>query len=408
MRTLSSCALVCWSITAVSIATSGCSVYDSSLIGSGGDGGVNPTSCEHATWPAPPTRSDPGDEQVDVVGALTFFDLGEQYTGADGTPVPARTQGYDLDNTCTSNPELQDPLLDQGSSCVTPGWIENPTIGDLHGGRDNALRYVVGNIAKVYSGFGTVPYNENIRNGRVSLMLGIKDYNGQLNDTAVSLTIYPTRSFTEGGANGGEGSRAVPKFDGTDTWPIASDAFIDGDSSRPRLVSSGAYVKDGVLVGTFNDIDFRLSIGVSSIALVDLRVQFRSTFITAKILKDDRGLWALKKGQISARWIADELLSEVKYFENPLGDTRSMCMNAGTYAVPHNFICAAADISSGGVSPSAPCSAISVGIGFEGIQAKLGNVFTLPERQNPCEDRFDPVHDSCSHPFVKPGAADGG
>lgn len=398
----------------------GCSVYDESLVGNAA--GSGPKVCEHTTWPSKPARADPGDEHVDIVGALTFFDLGEPYKDpSDGHTVPARVQGYDLDNTCTTNPDLQDPTLNQGSSCITQGWVQTPTIGDLPGGRDNGLRYIVYNIGQIYNGFGTLPYIENIKLGRVSLLLSIKNYNGQRNDDHVDLAVLTTGSFTQDGANGGvpagpDGGGVAPKFDGTDVWPIASDSFYDSDPNKPRLTSRDAWVTNGVMVGALGDLDFRLRIGVSPVKLVDLRIQFLETFFTAKISKDERGLWVLKEGQIASRWRVDDLLAQVKYFPNPLTGG-PLCMNReNAYGIPHNFICAAADIYSGPPSPSAPCNAVSVGIGFEGVQAKMGNVFPLLDLGTPCPDKYDTAHDSCSHPYIDPdgdagadaGAPDGG
>jgi hypothetical protein len=344
--------------------------------------------CKHATPPPPLGDELSSGESRDVFVELSSLDFGETYSDEGGKRQPERNVGYDLDGTCTTNTGRNDPLLNQGSSCrQVADWIK-PDYGDLAGGRDNGLRHVIENIAGFFPGFGTPIYMENLRAGKVSILLEIKDYNGKLNDSQIQVVVYTPGSLEH-----------PPAFDGHDMWSIANDP------SQPRTIDSKAYVNGGTMVATLRDLKLRLRIGIDSHALTDLEVNFVSAFFTAKIVKEEDDLWHLRKGVIAGRWRTKDLFSQIKYFPNRSGTadaganssagTTKMCMNVQTYPAARIGICNAADISSEEGTPDPACDAISVGIGFEGIEAKKGPYVDLVPLENECGSQYDPANDSC-------------
>ena len=374
--------------------TAGCSVYDESLLGEK----APPATCVRARWPLAPEGTNLGGNTSFVV-ALRTFDFGEAIKTPGGPVQPAREDiGYDLDGFCTKNDALSDPTLTQENSCdPVAGWF-TPRFGDLPGGRDNGLRYIIELIASALEDFGTPIYNVALESGEVSLLMQVEGYNEQPDDDDIEFKLYTPGSFSM--ANPGE-----PKFDGQDEWPIAIDSFEGENSNVPKFVAAQAYVTGNTLVANFRTVDLRLRIGIAQSQIVDLVLRFTDPFFTAEIQKLGN-VWTLRNGQIAARWQTAELLKQVKNFPNPFydptsfepGNTLNMCTITPSYRVVREAICGATDILAGGVSPNAICNSISVGIGFEAVQARLGATVRLPTLDSDCGE-FDPGEDSCDKTY---------
>jgi hypothetical protein len=197
----------------------------------------------------------------------------------------------------------------------------------------------------------------------------------------------------------------VPKFDGTDEWPVAWDSYLDRDSNRPRYVSAVGYVTNNVLVASFKSADLRLRIGIAERQIVDLVLRFVDPFFTARIEKLGN-VWWLRQGQIGARWRTADLLTQVKYFPNPLyqedvsapGNTLNMCTSSAGYPLVRGAICGSTDVVATVAGPGDICDSISVGIGFEAVQALLGGTVDLDEPASDCGE-FDPKYDACNKTY---------
>jgi hypothetical protein len=287
-----------------------------------------------------------------------------------------------------------------------------PIVGDYANGRDNGLGGLITLVKAALPNFGTEAYNANIQTGKVSLLIQVRDYNGEPNDFDVKTVLYSPAAFDV--LDEVKGRR--PAFDGKDVWPIASDSYVGENSAEPRHVSARSYVTNGVLVAAITELDLRLRIGVSLIDVADIQVKFISPYLTAKIGKDERGLWQLTEGNIAARWKSNDVLAELSRFPNPINypDPNAVqpyfCTNNGFYTQVRDHICRATDIFSDLPAPGTQCDSLSVGIGFTSIEANLGQMVRLPERPNPCGD-YDPRNDSCEDWAAErppPAPADGG
>lgn len=394
-------------VLAASQIPAACSVYDESLLaggaGAGGDASTGP--CLSATWPQRPTAADLGAGN-DFVAALTMFDFGEPYEGSDGgIHSLSRDIGYDIDFTCTAQSANEtnlnpDPTMTGSSSCEplgVPGF--RPRVGDLPQGRDNGLRALIDLVQGVLEEFGTPAYNANILSGRTSLLIGVNGYNGAADDDEVTVTLYSPAEFASISENTGK----TPKFDGQDLWPVSADSFQE-DRSTPKFITRRGYVRDNVLVAAIKELDLPLRIGISSQDVTLLQVKFIDAFLTANIGRDPQtNLWTLKKGVIAARWKTDDLFDMLSRFPNPAvypdppgpGENPFFCASAAHYKLIREFICVASDIYSGGTAAGTQCDSLSVGIGFESVEALLGPVVDAPPApENPCGDA-DPAGDSC-------------
>ncbi len=395
-----------------------CSVYDESLLGSGGGNGADGgAECLHVRWPDEPKNAPEGND-ISFVTALTYFDFGEAYVATDGgASVPYRDVGYDLDRVCTrlgpGDGRPDDPKLNEDNSCRNSGGPGTAGIvGDYAEGRDNGLAGLISRVKIALQQFGTDAYNLNIGTGKVSLLFKITDYNGEQNDNDVKGIILSPAEFQKLPENVGK----TPQFNGQDRWPIMKDSYIGGDEANPAHQSTRAYVTNGVLVARTADLNLRLRIGISSQDVTDLQITFLQPFLTAKISKDDRGLWQLTDGVIAGRWRTADLFKELSRFPNP--DTYPnvpvndpfFCTDSALYPAIRAFICSLADIYSGPPGPGNECDSLSIGIAFNAIQAELGTSVDTEERSNPC-GVFDPAQDNCtkwSAGEPPPGAGAGG
>jgi hypothetical protein len=418
-----------------------CSVYDESLLGGGSPGGTGNgatggaaaatggaaggtggdsggtagsggiSTCVSVQPPTDPPTADPGPNDVEFVVAVRTIDFGEPLETETGTS-DWRPLGYDLDKQCTFG--------GIGNSCsATPRNDFEDNTDDFEGGRDNALGKLIGGVARFIKGFGTPSYNERIANGQTSLLFRVSGYNGQPNDDQVELTVFTTDHLNA------LGGRSIPEWDGTDMWPIADSSLNGGEFNDPKYRDTRAFVKNGVIVGSLQ-VDLRLSIGITPTVLVEQVLSFVQAFFTAEVKQVDvavggdggaveggtadggtKKLWVFEKGNIAGRWKVNDLLHQLDQYPDPLVTTfqQPLCYNSGSYETFRDMVCSFVDIHSSLLPPTAPCDALSVGIGFEAVEAKLGQIFSLQPIRPRCPAQFSPAIDDCSKPYVKPTEA---
>ena len=152
---------------------------------------------------------------------------------------------------------------------------------------------------------------------------------------------------------------------------------------------------------------FRISVGLTPNVIVELNVQFSGTFLTAKLVQGQNG-WEMHEGQIAGRWPVQALLAQLSQFPdvNDASLRTPLCINNSSYPNFKNAICKFVDISSLGTPD---CDALSVGIGFKGLPAKLGNVWGLRPIISRCVNpATDPAKDACGQPIPFADSGTGG
>ncbi len=321
-----------------------------------------PPGCVSATYPDPPGGTDSTTDLGPLVFAIRSIDLGDM----------GDTPGYDLDKECTC-------IDDAGPSC-TGRSTQLSAYCDAPGGVDNQaaklfelieLPFGVGN-------FGSQYFSDQANQGNWSLLVQVKGYSGMPDDPVVEVALFPTSGIHP------------PQWNGMDKWPVEpSSLIVDGGMSSPRFVANGAYVSGGVLVATMPTTQITLAGSGQDTITITLS----SGVITAKLV-DVGGIWNLQGGVIAARWSLKNVFQALSSYRDNNG--LPICSNSSSYAIAKGVICNDADILVDGTQPkSAPCDALSVGLGFTADPANLGSVSDAGITSPGCAPADDPANDSC-------------
>ena len=351
-----------------------CSIYDPSLLApiaaadasSPLDGGEASTpdadSCPHA-FPPPAPAADDGTAALDLVFVLDSVRLLQSQT-----PL-----GYDLDGVCTCpGPE----------ACKSVGAPPKAHCDD-DAGRDNSGGATLATFATVSDGFNEDAINVRLRSGESSILLRVRGYNGGANDTQVTAIVYRSTGVEP---TNDSGTTAPPKFDGTDRWSLDPSSIVGGATAagldceaNPDCIALAfdpkAYVTDHVLV-TRADILLRTGNGT--------QIDLTNTVLTARIVPRGASL-ALAEGSIAGRWRSDRLLAMVANSDSPAGPG-PICNDTATYESIKQLVCGAADLPSDPAldRTDVPCDALSLGLAFTAVPARLGRVAAVNTDTPPC------------------------
>ncbi len=326
--------------------------------GGGGSGG---DVCEHTSYPEPPKDHDLGGEQEFVV-AMNSIGLGET--------LETRV-GVDLDRQCT--------CLGEGPSCVAP-----PNAGDnecdFDGGVDSNFSRLMTLLAAFSSGtISSSAYSQGALDGRWSVLLRVRGYNGAVDDDQVEVAVFTTPGFPPD---------EVPLWDGTDEWPIASTSVgASGSTEEPKFVSLSGYVRDGILVAPLPSLPLIFNTGFSY-----LPFDITGGFIMGTIV-EQAGETALTNGLIAGRFTMESMFQSLSEFRNGAG--MPICRGDSYYDSVKILVCNLRDISSEVPGPGASCDSISMGVGFTAQPAKLGAVGDNLAPSPGCPAETTPATDSC-------------
>jgi hypothetical protein len=384
-----------------------CSIYDPSLLLPAVDAGLDATppppvdatpgpdvapsgdadTCAHRHWPARPASDDPSSTpSVEVIDALATLDIGVE---PDGGPPPP---GFDLDGVCT---------------CPGPDSCRNTDTTKPHCDDDAGGDNSGGGLLRALGTFGvfnSTSIDQRLAQGYYGLLVDVRNWNGQPNDTNVSVAIYVSN-----GLDGIQdaGAPVPPKNDGNDHWTVDPNSLLggtnlddagvscDGDNTQctPFYFDDNAYVAGGVLVGS---TDFPISLGgVANNGTVVLDLS--GSVITAQLVQTSVG-WSMTNGLLAGRWSSSKLLSSLAALADPLATGSYLCGDDPTYQGVKAQICQAADITADPKldSTGAPCDALSVAFAFTAVPAHLGQVYDKGKVPAGCVgDAGEPFHDQC-------------
>jgi hypothetical protein len=365
----------------------------------------------------PPARPDAADNPNESK-SLGFVALHHLYFGSApdaGAPQDAGAtdaaamipQGYNLDDTCTCNPQG----LRTGPSCrsaVIDGGCDFPR------GVDNAVIQV----SQKYKAAGvdlddTLAINKRIAEGVLTLILHVSDYNGQADDPAVGvgfLNAYggdapyaaPDDPFCnaqdaglgdagprDGGArDAGDAGVRPPVWNGCDAWKVSRQQTVTAPTERggvvPAVRADTAFVRDGKLVARGN-VPVRLNFGPIVLPINDL-------ILTADVVLLDRTgakvkagspnafRYRLENGIFAGRVRADEINfafgSVPRVAGGPPICDPSDPLSVFFYTQVRAEVCGARDVvlipKFDNQSPLAACDAVSVALPFDADPAYLG------------------------------------
>ncbi len=328
----------------------------SSSSGSGGGGGGKP-ACSPAAPPAPPTIVGAGGADV-LTFALRSLDLGG----------PKKKVGFDLDSQCTCPGK---------TACQEPAWATSDHCDDPDG-RDNGS----GNaFAALNVAFGAVISSIELSNqaskGNWSVLIKVSGYNGGDDDDQVEVALYTSPGLGD-----------VPKWDGTDAWPVAPMSLVDAVSvDQPIDKDSKAYVTNRTLVAHLPGATVVLR-GSG----VHLEVDLSSVVFAATLEKKDTGAVELVGGTLAGSWLEPAVFQSLSGLR--INNGMRLCVDDVYYNTVKKVLCDEFDLSSTGAA-AAPCDALSFGMGFAASPAMLGSVVDFPMLGGSCAAGKDPVADLC-------------
>jgi hypothetical protein len=367
----------------------GCTVYDSSLIGSpdgtspaGDDAGV--PFCMHAYPPDRPIADDADDTtSVQLVAAFNSIDIGVE--GGAYAAIPPF--GFDLDHTCT---------CPGPPSCAPRKGAQRGQNCDDEAGRDN-IDIQLFRLLQGAAAAGTIQIDQGLTAGQYSVLLEISNYNGKANDPSVTV-----KYFVSNGLNrDADGGIPVPKFDGTDRWTI-----------DPSSLQGQGFYADNAYVANFNlvanmAVPIPIAFGARSF-LGGATMELAGAVIVGQLelrpigdSSSDLGV-ALLGGTIAGRWPTSQLLSTLANIPQEGGflcGTDPSAYLQGVYGLFKRIACLAADITTvqslDNNSPLAPCDAISVGMQFTAVPALLGDTLGVPPPPAGCQNGDASWSDQC-------------
>ena len=346
----------------------GCRVFDEKLLDGGVDGstpfdagdagdtvdaGPTDAGCVLETPPERPATMDSMDgEELTFALRDIVFQPGPMWA----------TTGYDLDGLCSYVP---DPPVE----CLPPNDGAAPET-DGRDGTDNSFGENFPLLLFTFVGDVQTSFDSELMAGRGLVLARIQGWNGMPDDPRVAVTIANgVRTEPAGGAP--DGGTTVPAWDGTDVFLPASDDFVGGDETRPRIQNDNAYVADNTVVVLLPD---RSEFVWTGDGLV-LALILTDPVLTARISDD---AMFLEDVTISGRWAKLDLLEA---FEG-----LTFCSGSGHRTALERLFDDAADVRQDSTTAGmgVECDAVSVGIRMRGYRGEWGTLTSPEPAPDPC------------------------
>ena len=387
------------------VTASSCSVYDEALTlcqrgsdcdpavgktggsgnagngGNSGDGQAGTTVCidcclgaPRVTYPPVPQNVPPSQKNIEIVAAQYTIDLGDRLSAVPA-PTAYRTIGFDLDKECNTE---SDP---KSRTCRTPaygfGVVDGP------GAIDNALGLLIQGVRDRVNDFTSEHYTEDIKKGKTNVLLHMTGWNGEPDDDNVAVSTMVAGAFDSFDPGNPD---LVPKWQGQDAFPIASDSLLNDDLKTPKFVDNNAYVSNNRVVATLSKANLRLDVGLSAAQRVKLDLKLSAAYIVCNIIPTTEGNWGyvFERCTLGGRWLANDLVQQLGQYPNPLDNNKPLCKGTSTYDAFKKLICGQVDILAETGSPTEPCDALTMGVTYTMKPALLGNVFRLAPLEDPC------------------------
>jgi hypothetical protein len=311
---------------------------------------VPPTAPEGAA-----ACADPGSTQ-----AVNELFLGD--TKRDGTPDPTngwKTLGYNLDGlkSLKTSTNLCKPRAGGSAAAVYPDGTE--AIDNSFG--KNILPIILGLASDL-----STTANESIQKGEFTLMLDLSKLGRDC--TGASAKLFAGTQLVDS-----MGMEIVPKFDGTDEWPVSPDLLNNPmDPTSSKIVFPQAYVAGNTWVsGTKGTVSLQLSISGFTVSL-----DIQNAYVTLDLAD---GNASGTNGTIAGVLDTEQLVSQIGKVAAAF-DTSFCDPESPTLVSILNQLRQASDIMKDGTQdPSKECDGISIGLGFDASAVTLSAVGALAE-----------------------------
>jgi hypothetical protein len=337
-----------------------CGSDDTSPGGTGGNaatGGVE--DAEGARPPAAPEGAGPADGTDTVVLAMNKLFLGDTDRNGTASTTAWKKYGYNLDGKVSTKAAKD--------LCKPPkGGTPSSTYPDGDDGIDNAfgktLMPIIGGLANDPTG----SVQEAIDKGSFTIMLAFeklgagKDYNPLLTKLYGGATLDP-----------------APKWDGTDEWPLVPELLNNAsDPGSAKVQFPTSYVADNTWVSG-SEGTVKLSISVQGYAL---SLNINKAIISAKLAADHK---SASDGIIAGVLDTEQLIAELKKIAGNFD--AGMCDGTVFDGIANQLRGASDIMKDGSQDPSQTCDGISIGLGFDATEVKLGPIAPAAEPgEDPC------------------------
>jgi hypothetical protein len=265
-----------------------------------------------------------------------------------------KTYGYNLDGLISSktSTNLCKPRAGGSAAAVYPD-------GDK--GIDNSFGK---NILPIILGLASdlsATANKSIQEGDFTIMLDMPKLGKDCTGAAAKL-------FAGGKLVDAMDMELIPKFDGTDVWPVSADLLNDKtDPTSSKIVFPEAYVAGNTWVsGTKGTVSLQLSISGFTISL-DIKNAYVTLDLGAGNTSGTNGTIA---GVLDTEQLVEQISKVAAGFSSDFCDPTSP-----TLVSILNQLRQASDImADGSQKPGVECDGISIGLGFNTKAVKLGGV----------------------------------
>jgi hypothetical protein len=322
--------------------------------------------------PAPPTEP-PSAGDTPTAIAIRRLHLGDTDRAGNPSTQAWREFGYNLDGRLSTK--------DSTEHCQPqPGGIASQVKTDGVDGIDNAFGASLMKILTSFAADASTQINQAITDGGFTIIIDM-GLGPEAENTATEIVtkMHPGAEFgslLDCTATPSEPNCSPPKFDGTDTWPLAPI----GETTEPITVMfPSSYITDGTWVsGSTGTLDlvismlgFEFTLSVIE-AVITMKVNGRGTSATAT------------DGVIAGVVDTEQLVGELRKLAGSIAP--NLCQGDVFEALAKQ-VRGSSDIMKDGSNgdSSRACDAISVGMGFEGTAVTLGGVAPRAEPPpDPC------------------------
>jgi hypothetical protein len=320
-------------------------------VGSGGSGGHGGSTSSSSAA----SSSSGGDATSSSTGGLTCMGESTVLAGTklffgEGNSGEWKKVGFNIDGLVSTAASKDVCQPNAGAFSFTP-------YPDGDQGIDNSFgKNLLPQIISLYPNWVT-DVNNGIKNGTFTVLLKMECL-----PPMGDVPVLTTKLF------GGTKLDTVPKFDGTDTWPVAPELLgnvMDPDSSTI------VFEKSSVMGTTYDSGKNETFILTVPVATKTMSTSIKLTLYaahTTMILAEDRK--SATSGMIGGVLNTEEFVAEIKKVGYLLG----LCDGAAFDNLLAQVRQASDVMADGSQDPSKTCDGISMGLGFEMKEVKLGDV----------------------------------
>ncbi|AKT40832.1 hypothetical protein [Chondromyces crocatus] len=308
--------------------------------------------------PGPPAEK-PGSGEGKVYAVDQLF-LGETDRSGAKKDDAWKDYGFNLDGKIS---DATSKGLCKPVGTATPSSVYT----DGNNGIDNSFGKNVLSIITAAEPNASAEVTKSINEGDFTIIL-------QVTGLGADAAYNPLTSRLFVGASMG----SAPAWDGNDEWPLVRE-FLNNpsDPNSSKVVFSQSYVTDNTWVsGTKTTLDLTIAVAGYNISL-----PITNALIAMDLNAEHTGA---NNGTIAGILPTEQLIAELKKVIGAIQP--SLCSGSAAETIFNNIRQASDVLQDGTQNPEKECDGISIGIGFNAKEIKLGAVAdAAPPATDPCD-----------------------